>query len=274
MILVNGKLEDRISITDRGLQYGDGLFETIAFRNGTAEFVEQHLQRLLLGCDRLKIPFQDIELLRNELDLVYQELNDNDAVIKIIITRGSGGRGYFADSNVEPTRIISTHTYPNYPDNYSEKGICVRLCRHTLSENPHLAGIKHLNRLDNVLARNEWTDKKIAEGLMFDQSNHLIEGTMSNVFIVKSNHLMTPLLNNTGVLGIMRAQLIQIASELGFTVEEKILTQNDLANADEAFVCNSINGIWPITSIAGSATTYLLGPITQQLQLALLQADK
>lgn len=274
MILVNGKPEDRINVTDRGLQYGDGLFETIAFRNGIAEFVEQHFQRLLWGCERLKIPFQHIELLRNELDSVYQDLNDSDAVIKIIITRGCGGRGYFADSNVEPTRIISTHAYPSYPENYSQKGICVRLCRHTLSENSNLAGIKHLNRLDNVLARNEWTDLKIAEGLMFNQSNQLIEGTMSNVFIVKSNHLMTPLLNKSGVLGVIRAQLIQFARELGFTVEEKILTQDDLLDADEAFVCNSINGIWPIVSITDSATTYPLGPITQQLQQALLHADK
>jgi len=274
MILVNGKSEDRINITDRGLQYGDGLFETIAFRNGVAEFIDAHIQRLLAGCDRLKIPFLQLDLLHQELESVYQRCNGSACIIKIVITRGSGGRGYLADSSTVPTRIISTHAMPNYPESYSNKGVSVRFCQHKLSENTVLAGLKHLNRLDNVLARNEWTDTAIAEGLMFDQSNHLIEGTMSNVFIVKSQQLLTPLLNKSGVAGIMRAQIIQLANQLGLKVTESILTQDDVANADEVFVCNSVNGIWPIIAVTDIASTYITGPITQQLQDALSKVEK
>ncbi len=270
MVLVNGKTEDRITVSDRGLQYGDGLFETIAFRSGVAEFIEQHLQRLLSGCERLKIPFQQVDLLRDELDSVYQQLNSTDAVIKIIITRASGGgRGYLADKSVEPTRIISTHPYPNYPESHHLDGVSVRFCQHKLSENSGLAGIKHLNRLDNVLARNEWDDSELAEGLMFDQSDNLIEGTMSNVFLVNNQHLTTPLLNKSGVAGIMRAQIIRLASQLGLAFKESIITQDELNKADEIFVCNSLNGIWPVIEVIDTGRKYMLGPITQQLQHAL-----
>jgi len=274
VVLVNGEAEDRINVSDRGLQYGDGLFETIAFRSGTAEFIEQHLQRLLLGCERLKIPFHQLDLLRSELDTVYQSLNSSDAVVKIIITRASGGRGYLADKSVEPTRIISTHSYPIHPETHSSDGISVRICQHKLSENPSFAGIKHLNRLDNVLARNEWDDSDIAEGLMFDQSDNLIEATMSNIFLVKSQQLITPQLNKSGVAGIMRAQIVQLAQQLGLEFTESIVTQNDLNKADEVFICNSLNGIWPVTEIIDTAKTYTVGPITQQLQNALLMVKR
>jgi len=273
VILVNGKPENRIIVADRGLQYGDGLFETIAFRNGVAEFIDAHLQRLILGCKRLNIPFQQLDSLRKELESIYQNLADTDSIIKIIITRGSGGRGYFADKSVEPTRIISTHDYPNYPESHSQMGVSIRLCQHKLPENPALAGLKHLNRLDNVLARNEWDDSSIAEGLMFDQSNHLIEGTMSNVFIVKSQQLITPLLNHSGVEGIMKAEIIAIAKQLGLDFKESIVTHNDLTNADEVFVCNSVNGIWPVISVKEFAS-YVVGPITQQLQQALSKVKR
>jgi len=268
VILVNGKAEDRIAIADRGLQYGDGLFETIAFRNGVAEFIDAHLQRLLLGCKRLNIPFQQLDLLHQELEAIYQKLANTDSVIKIIITRGSGGRGYLADQSVVPTRIISTHDYPSYPKSHSQMGVTVRLCQHRLSENHSLAGLKHLNRLDNVLARNEWNDSDIAEGLMFDQTNHLIEGTMTNVFLVKSQQLITPSLNKAGVEGIMKAQLIAVTKQLGLTVNETHITQDDLKNADEVFVCNSVNGIWPVIAVIDVAD-YTVGPITQQLQQGL-----
>lgn len=274
MVLVNGVPEDRISISDRGLNYGDGLFETIAFRNGAAEFIDAHIQRLIDGCERLNIPFQQHEQLSQELQQIYQSLNGIDSVIKVIITRGSGGRGYIADSHIEPTRVISSHPYPNYPQRYCQEGITVRFCQHKLSQNPVLAGLKHLNRLDNVIARNEWVKPDIAEGLMFDQSNHLIEGTMTNVFIVKSQQLITPAINTCGVNGIIRAQLIRIANQLDIHVKEDVLSQADLNAADEVFVCNSINGIWPVKHIIDLKKTFFVGPITQRLQQALVEVEK
>jgi len=272
MILINGRAENRIEITDRGLQYGDGLFETLPYRNGYLEYLDAHLKRLTLGCERLSIPFQHLDLLITELETFCHTLID-DFVIKIIITRGSGGRGYFAN-NIEPTRIISSHPFPTYPDTYSQLGVSVRLCKHKLSENPILAGIKHLNRLDQVIARNEWDDTTIAEGLMFDQQNNLIEATMSNIFIVKSGQLLTPLLTTSGIVGVMRAEIIRLAIEHDIPVKEVVLTQKDLLNADEVFVCNSVNGLWPVNFITDTQHTYPVGSVTKLCQDLIMQAQK
>jgi len=275
MILVNGQTKSRVEVLDRGLQYGDGLFETLAYRNDKIEYLEQHLQRLHTDSQRLNISLSksDLAKLHQELDLVRQNLQD-EAVIKIIVTRGVGGRGYYAGQDLSPTRIISSHTLPSYPQHFPKNGVKVRLCQHRLSENSTLAGIKHLNRLDQVLARNEWIDKTISEGLMFDQHDNLIEGTMSNIFIVKSGTLLTPKLNLSGVAGVIRATIIRLASEKELTVVEQALSKTDLIEANEVFVCNSVNGIWPINYIIDTQQSYSVGPITQQCQLWLSQAIK
>tara|TARA_R110001606_G_scaffold395664_2_gene568466 strand:- start:79572 stop:80390 length:819 start_codon:yes stop_codon:yes gene_type:complete len=272
MILINGLLDDTIAISDRGLQYGDGLFETMAYRAGKIEFIDAHLARLMDGCRRLKIEFAQTEELHNELNVVCHSLADNDAIIKVIITRGSGGRGYLAASGVEPTRILSTHPLPLYPAHYSQSGVKVRLCTHTLSENAALAGIKHLNRLDQVLARNEWDDADIAEGIMLDHDRNVIEGTMSNVFIIKAERLLTPLLDKSGVAGIMRAQIILLAKKLNITVMETKIHIDDFMAAEEIFISNSVIGIWPVTEMENMF--YFTGPITKNLQNVLQQANK
>jgi len=272
MVLINGLPDDRIAISDRGLQYGDGLFETVVFRAGTIEFLDAHIARLIDGCRRLNIEFVQAEELFNELNIVRQCLTDNDAIIKAIITRGSGGRGYLAASGVEPTRIISSYPLPIYPTHYSQIGVKVRRCRHILSENAALAGIKHLNRLDQVIARNEWHDTDIAEGIMLDYAGHVIEGTMSNVFIVKAGRLFTPRIDKSGVAGIMRAQIILLASELNISVVETKIHIDDFMVADEIFITNSVIGIWPVSEMDNMH--YLVGPVTQHLQYVLQQAKK
>ncbi len=272
MILINGLSDDKIAISDRGLQYGDGLFETMAFRNGKIEFLAAHLARLIDGCRRLNIEFIQAEQLLSELTIVCNNLSDNDAVIKVIVTRGSGGRGYLASQGVEPTRIISTHPLPIFPAQNNRAGIKVRLCAHILSENVVLAGIKHLNRLDQILARNEWRDSDTAEGIMLDKERYVIEATMSNVFIVKAGELFTPLLDMSGVAGIMRAQIILLAETLNVSVVETKIHIDDLMAADEIFLSNSIIGIWPVAEMDNKA--YVVGPITHKLQDGLQQAKK
>ncbi len=270
MVLINGLPDDRIAITDRGLQYGDGLFETMVYRAGKIEFVDAHIARLIEGCRRLRIEFDQGEKLSEELHKVCLSLVENEAIIKIIITRGSGGRGYFAASGIEPSRIISTHPLLSYPAQYSEIGIKVRFCSHTLSENAALAGIKHLNRLDQILARNEWQDPSIVEGIMLNSTGHVIEGTMSNVFIVKSGQLITPKLDKSGVSGVMRGQVILLARASSIPIVEANIHLDDFLVADEIFISNSVIGIWPVTDVEN--TVFPTGNITQNLQSALLKA--
>ncbi|MCX7096895.1 MAG: aminodeoxychorismate lyase [Methylococcales bacterium] len=265
MMLINGECKEHIEVSDRGFQYGDGLFETIAVINGQAIFFDRHLVRLKAGCQRLYIPFPGEGLLRFEAQKLLQ--NSNLAVLKLIITRGSGGRGYRQPEVIQPTRIVSLHPYPNYPDSYKEQGINARFCATRLGLNPALAGIKHLNRLEQVLARAEWTDPDIQEGIMLDTDGHVIEGTMSNLFYVKNNRLFTPALVQSGVAGIIRSMILAMSAGQGQPVTEHKVTQEVLLLADEVFVCNSIVGVWPVKSIA--STSFPVGLITKQIQTQL-----
>lgn len=272
MILVNGVAEDRIDISDRGLQYGDGVFETIAFRNGKAEFLEEHLQRLINGCARLSINFEQIDNLRFEIDTACEHTDNGNAVIKVIVTRGSGSRGYFSLNDTEPTRIVSTHPFPKYPAQYQTDGVYLRFCEQTLSSNRKLAGIKHLNRLEQVLARNEWDDPEIAEGIMSDEKANIIECTMSNIFIVESDRLYTPSIVTCGISGVMRGQIIKLATRSSLSVEERPITLKQLSEADEVFICNSIIGIWPVSAVSNKE--YPVGFITQFLQKSLAELNR
>ncbi len=264
MILVNGTPQTHIEISDRGFQYGDGLFETLTVNNGKPVFLTQHLNRLTNACQRLYIPAPDLELLYAEVNQLCQ--NVKHAVLKIIITRGSGGRGYRQPNDIQPTRVLSLHPFPDYPDSYQQQGITARFCTTRLGLNPTLAGMKHLNRLEQVLARAEWNDDTIQEGIMLDIHHQVIEGTMSNVFYSKNNQLYTADLTQSGVAGIIRALIMSHES-----VIEHSYNQADLLAADELFVCNSIIGIWPIKQLANHA--FKVGSKTKHLQNWLTQAS-
>ena len=267
-VLVNGKPNDRVPASDRGLLYGDGVFETIAVKKGQLHFWSEHLRRLQSGCERLGIESVDETQLTGECRSLIRP--SQQAVIKVIITRGSGGRGYRLPEQARPTRIIQFHEWPNYPASCKEIGIKTRICRTRLGHNASLAGIKHLNRLEQVLARQEWNDPNIMEGLMLDSDGDLVEGTMSNVFMVKDAVLMTPDLQFCGVAGIMRARVLEIAADNLIVARVQRVDQAALRQADEVFVCNSLVGIWPVIGIDEQA--YAKGPITTQLQTLLAEA--
>jgi 4-amino-4-deoxychorismate lyase len=269
MILINGESRTSIEIADRGFQYGDGLFETIEVRNGQPVFFKRHLQRLSLGCQRLQIPVPDAQLLSIEALELCRQMQGTQAVLKIIVTRGSGGRGYRQPDTIQPTRVLSLHPYPDYPKNYTEHGIVARFCSSRLGLNPGLAGIKHLNRLEQVMARGEWDDTAIQEGLMLDINGHLIEGTMSNLFYAKNHRLYTAALTHSGIAGVMRGLVMQLAAEHDSPVIEHHFTPDELLLADEIFVCNSIIGIWPVKQIEN--THFPVGAISQNMQSRLQQ---
>lgn len=261
MILVNGHATEQISVHDRGLQYGDGVFETLAVRDGRPLLWERHMERLARGCERLAIPIPDRVQLRTEALSVCGETPR--AVLKIIITRGSGARSYRVIQPLSATRILSLYPWPDAIDSCAAEGVAVRVCSTRLSDNIQLAGIKHLNRLEQVLARNEWDGAEIAEGLMLDRAGRVIEGTMSNLFIVQENELATPDLSAAGVAGIMRGLILELAAEMAIRVQVKLLTLEDVMAAREIFLCNSIIGLWPVRRLGEVA--YPIGAVTRHL---------
>ncbi len=266
-MLINGESGRLVEAADRGFQYGDGLFETIAVKDGRPVFFFQHLTRLKIGCHKLGIPCPDLQILLSETNQLCRGLDH--AVLKLIITRGVGGRGYRPPDLIQPSRVLSTHPFPNYPLEYATHGIQARFCGTRLGLNPALAGVKHLNRLEQVLARAEWDDSAIQEGIMLDVNGHVIEGTMTNLFYAKDTRLYTAKLDQSGVDGIIRQIIIMLSEKHGFPVTERMFTLDDLLNADEVFVCNSIIGIWPIRQI--EAKHFFVGVMTKRIQTCLHQ---
>lgn len=264
-MLINGQDSATLSAQDRGLLYGDGLFETLAVRNGAPLRWERHLQRLLLGCERLGIPCPDVGTLTVESLALCKGLER--AVLKLIVTRGVGGRGYRSPTNVQPTRVLACHPWPDYPPGNATDGVRVRLCGTRLAQQPALAGIKHLNRLEQVLARAEWDDDEIAEGLLFDREDHVIEATGSNLFLVSAGQLVTPDLSDCGVAGIMRAMIIETAAKLGMSCSIRPVTRAELFDASELLLCNSLIGLWPVRQL--DTRPCVPGPVTRRLQQAL-----
>ncbi len=271
MFLLNGEVAETLSLEDRGLMYGDGLFETIAVRNQQLEFWQRHMQRLHDGCQRLNIPTPDPQRLLAEARQLIS--GQTIAVLKIIITRGQGGRGYRAPelAQTNPSRVHALYDWPDYPNINQKEGVILRYCRNRLGINVSLAGIKHLNRLEQVLARSEWNDETISEGLMLDSNDYVIEGTMSNLFFVKDGTLLTPDLSNSGVAGIMRDVIQEIAHKNHIPLEIGYYLPADINNADELFISNSLIGIWPVRQL--EQQHYPVGPITQKI-IAAVNADR
>jgi len=264
---VNGKDTTHINLQDRGLQYGDGLFETIAVSNGRLEFWQRHMQRLQLGCRRLNIPPPDSQLLLDEARQIVGRRHK--AVLKIIITRGEGGRGYRppAQTSTRPNRIVSLHDWPDYTAANASEGISLRYCSTPLGINPVLAGVKHLNRLEQVMARSEWNDAEIQEGIMLNSWGDVIEGTMSNLFFIKDGMLHSPDLSNCGVAGIMRGVILELARSANIPLKVGCYNRADMDAADELFITNSLIGIWPVQRL--EQRSFDIGPLTRQIMSTL-----
>jgi 4-amino-4-deoxychorismate lyase len=252
-MLVNGAPGDTINAADRGLAYGDGVFRTLRMLAGRPVCWERHYAKLLHDCGALNIPCPSSALLSGEL----QQLGAArpDGVAKIIVTRGVSARGYAPDARSEATRILSISPLPAYPAAYSNEGVRVHLCELRLGHQPLLAGIKHLNRLENVLAASEWQDPDTPEGLLSDISGHVISGTRSNLFMRRGDILVTPDLTRCGVAGVQRDRVMDWAKQHDVACKVADLTMEELAQADEIFLVNSVFGLWPVRELAGYRRT-------------------
>lgn len=252
VVSVNGVIDAQVSPLDRGFTYGDGVFETCRMINAKIPLWNLHFERLINSCKKLAIAINTEQITQQLSQLIGEASSEQltEAVVKITVTRGQGGRGYKLPEIVNPTIVIAIFPASNYPKDYYTQGISVRICNQRLSCNNALAGLKHLNRLEQILARAEWQDNNIAEGIMLDTKDNIIEAVFSNIFMVKSGELLTPDLSEAGVAGVMRRFIIEeIAPQLKCKVRIAKIALSDLLNADEMFLCNSLYGIWPVRSI-------------------------
>lgn len=270
MFLINGLFSESISAQDRGLHYGDGVFETIALQNSRPLCWDAHYQRLHMGCNRLQMQCPPMELLSTEIQRL--PVTHPCCVVKILVTRGCSGRGYRPpQADTTHTRILGLYPWPEFPPEHAVNGVNTRICTTRLGQNPQLAGIKHLNRLEQVLARAEWDDPAVAEGLMLDTCGAVIEGTMSNLFCIKDDALMTPDLSSCGIAGVIRGAILELSAQLGMQARTVTLTEPELYAADEIFLCNSVIGIWPVRCIGQKV--FAVGNRTREIRHFLLRQE-
>jgi 4-amino-4-deoxychorismate lyase len=262
-VLLNGSPALQVSPFDRAVHFGDGLFETIACRSGRPRFLTLHLERLQLGCQRLGIEPGNLDEVRAEVRSLAGEVENS--IVKVILTRGTAlARGYGVTGREKAMRITFRYAWPPETATESQDGVRVRTAKLRLGENPALAGLKHCNRLEQILARQEWSDPGIAESLLFSSSGRLVSGTMSNVFIVEGSRLRTPRLDLCGVAGVMRRVVLREAERAGISVQEDVLGVDDVHKASELFLTNARIGLWPLRELDGRALQP--GATTRRLQ--------
>jgi 4-amino-4-deoxychorismate lyase len=262
---IDGEPATGVPVDDRGLLYGDGVFETLAWRGGVLRFVDLHLARLRRGLETLGIAAPSESSLRGELSLAC---GPGDAIVKLLVTRGSGGRGYAPPRPAIARRILYRYPWPVDPRHWWQDGVEIVWSPITISEQPALAGLKHLNRLDQVLARDALQGSDdlppAQEALLCTSAAMAICGTMTNVFAVEGHTLLTPTLARAGVAGVMRAVILREAPALGLRVVETDLPRDLLDSAAEVFVSNARIGIWPVRRLGGRRL--LPGATTLRLQ--------
>lgn len=244
-MLIDGQPARQVQADDRGLLYGDGLFETIRCERGQARWLSHHWQRLSAGAARLHLPVPDRATLDREVALLAA--GAERCLIKVVLTRGVGPRGYRPTGEERPTRVVARYDWP------AAAPAALQLGRSTvpLGENPRLAGIKHLNRLEQVLAQLELQPGLVDEVVMFASSGLPVCGSMSNLFVCQEHELLTPAVNLCGVAGVMRTLVLEAAAALSVPLRIVSLREADLARATGLFMSNVRWGLMPVAEYAG-----------------------
>ncbi|WP_148714704.1 aminodeoxychorismate lyase [Chitinolyticbacter meiyuanensis] len=242
--LVDGVPAESLPLTDRAVQFGDGVFRTVRCDGGGVRFWRRQYDKLAADGAALGIVVPPREVFEADIRLLAL----GDAALKLIVTRGESVRGYAVPADCHPHRIVQASALP---PPLPVEGVRVRWCETRAGWQPALAGIKHLNRLENVLARREWSDPTIFEGLLLDRDGHVLEGVLSNVLALSGKVLFTPRLDGAGVAGVMRAVLCEAAARCGLQVRHAALTPAALLAADRLYLCNSLIGLTPVRELAG-----------------------
>ena len=255
--LINGNNEP-LSPLDRGFAYGDGVFRTLPVHHGKPDCWDLHYNKLVSDCKVLGIICPEESLLLSDIEKLFGafgSLVEPYAIAKIIITRGIGERGYALPQHATPNRIVIKSNFPSYNTDNITHGVKLHLCDTQLGLQPKLAGIKHLNRLENVLARMEWQDKNVVDGLTLDANGYVIECTASNLFARFGNKLITPDLSECGVAGVTRQRVVHAAPGLGLLPTVQKISLAELLEADEVIICNSLFGAWQVVELANKVWT-------------------
>ena len=250
--LINGSFNQVISPFDRGFSYGDGVFRTIKMQGGLPECWPQHYQKLVADCAAINIVCPSAELLMSDLSQLFladAENVDLHAVAKIIITRGEGNRGYTPPAITAPMRVVTKSAMPTYPEERFEQGVNLMVCETRLAAQSKLAGVKTLNRLENVLARMEWASVEFADGIMLDIQDNVIECTAANIFARFGDTLITPSLASCGIAGITRQRIIELAPMLKLKTSVESFDLKKLCSADEVIICSSLYGAWQVNRV-------------------------
>jgi 4-amino-4-deoxychorismate lyase len=265
--LVNGEISTLVATSNRGLNFGDGLFETLVVNHGRPRRWQGHMDRLGIGCERLGLTMPPQSILLREVQTVSAGLTN--AVVKIIVCRSGTSRLYMPTDDTACVRIVSAERYPEGIAKLARKGVRARTCELRLAIQPALGGMKHLNRLEQVLASTELREKGAKEGILLDRQDHVTCAVGANIFLVMEDRLLTPRLDLCGVRGVVRGHIL---AGLGARCEQRRIAPDMLQEADEVFICNSVKGIVPVTAIDDQA--YAIGPVTRELQSWLMEGAR
>jgi 4-amino-4-deoxychorismate lyase len=266
VVLINGVEQDKISVFNRNMQYGDGLFETCVARDNQILFWPRHYSRLEIGCVKLNINKIDEGILLSDIKKAFELSSKKNCIVKLILSRGDSLRGYGYRDDIEPVRvvIVSEMYQPLFNKEFS-----LEYATSGYHSNPQLAGIKHCNRLEQILARSNLSSN---EAIMLDEKENIISVTQGNIYYIFGNKLLTPKLDCCGVVGSRRSLILELAMSLKMEALESNISINQAQKADEVFISNSVIGIQPVHSIE----SYKLGknPLTEKIQKAFLSKTK
>ncbi|MBD1581323.1 aminodeoxychorismate lyase [Pseudoalteromonas sp. S16_S37] len=224
---------DSISVFDRGLLYGDGFFTTAQVKDGRILLWQLHKERLKNCQQRLYFPEIDWPRLENACQRTSQDMSHG--VLKIMITRGKGGRGYLPPKNALQSVIIQTSDYPVHYKALQQSGLQLQFSAIKLGHQPLLAGLKTLNRLEQVLIKEDASNYECDDVIVCDLDEHVIETSVGNLIAIKNGKAFTPKLDRCGIEGVYLQHLSTVNS-----IEKTRFSKQMLSEVDALFVCNSL----------------------------------